>query len=280
MKPRLILVAATAIGLLLVTSSLVVGAHASTNWIGNDNGEFDTCNAYGTCRLNANSVTIDMKLTASMTYSNGGDMSLQYNPDKDISYSYQTKDNNNNPYWFQTGILATLSNNCVVFTYQVYNMNAGGNYVDHWFSNSQNCYTVSGLFTYSSGTGAEWEISEYTDQSGYVDDACFSASGGGSSGGTTGTVCVDPETNLPPNNGYWYWLRSNSCLCGVSGNTPVNFTGASSGTLDIKSGGINEYAKAPPIDVSTAEDGNMDYGCFNGNGTTILSQSFGLSGHC
>ncbi len=278
MKPSMILIAASAMGLLLVSSSFVLGAHASTNWIGNDNGEFDSCNAWGTCRIYNGGVYIEMQLGASMTYSNGGTMSLQYNPDKDISYSYQVKDQFNHPLWFQTAVLAQSSDNCVIFTYQVYNMDSATQ-EDHWFSNSENCYTVSGLFTYGSGTGAVWTAQEYTDSSGYVNDACFTASGGGSGGGSTGTICIDPETNLAPNNGYWLWLRSNACLCGLQGNTPVTFT-AGSGSMYAVPASNYIYAKAPPSHISTGEDGNMDYGCFSGNGTTTLTQSFGLSGHC
>jgi len=272
MRPNTILAAAILMAFLMLSSS-ILDVHA-TAYYGRDNGEFDTCNSWGTCRLTSGAISAAMSLSASMTYSSSGKVSLQYNPDLDISKYEQTQNQYGYYYWFQTGVLSQSSNNCVIFTYQAYvphdsNMTPS----DSWFSNSENCYTVSGLFTYASGTGAEWQIQEATDSNKYVYDVCFDATGGGSSGGTTGSICIDPETNTL-NSGDWYWLRSMLDLAGTGGTNAV-FTGSTAGTFDYVGGG-DIYGKPAPT-ILFGEDGNLYYSCFSGNGTTSMSQSFSLS---
>lgn len=257
----------------IIVSSSLVSAHA-TNYYSNDNGEFDTCNSWGTCRLTNGAISVAMSLTASMTYSNSGKVSLQYNPDLDISKAEQTSDVYGHYYWFQTGVLAQSSNNCVIFTYQAYvPHDSNSSAPDKWYSNGQNCLTVAGLFTYGSGTGAEWQIQEETNATNYIDYVCFDATGGGSSPGTTGNYCIDPQTNTP-NSGNWYWLRSMLDLAGTGGNA-ATFTSNTAGTFDYLGGG-DIFGKSPPT-ILAGEDGNLYYSCFSGNGTTSMSQSFSLS---
>jgi hypothetical protein len=185
--------------------------------------------------------------------------------------------------WFQAGILAKGSNNCIEFTIQIYDSNGntigpGGQVIsdtpEFW---TTSCYTVAGAFLYSDSTdyGAVWYISEATDSSGYVDDVCFYVDGGGYSGyGESGSVCEDPITYYSVDD---YWLRSNLCMCGVSTGS-TTYTGGA-GIIYIDSS-PDMYVKSPPVDISTQENSNMTYGCFSGNGTDEQYQYFGLSDSC
>jgi len=283
--------AASVLGLLLM-SGVFFNIAQATNYVGRYDGEWDTCTTWGTCRMDSGESAINMYVgcdsssCSNLTYSSDSTFtSLQYNPDEDISNSYQIKDSDNYQMWFQTAILAKGSNNCIEFTIQIYD--DGGNTVgdggivlpsgdspEFWTSS---CYTVDGAFLYSDSTynAAVWSDTEYTNSNGYVDDVCFYVDGGGYSGyGDSGTKCEDPITYYSVDD---YWLRSNLCLCGVdSGNT--TFTGGA-GQMYINSD-IDMYTISPPIDPSTKENSNMEYGCFTGNGSNEQYQYFGLSDEC
>ncbi|MDV3277282.1 MAG: hypothetical protein LYZ69_02300 [Nitrososphaerales archaeon] len=207
-------------------------------------------------------------------------MSLQYNPDLDASKQCQTGPWYGGADWFQSGIIAKSSNNCAVFTIEVYNTYWGSTDWS-WYSNSGNCTTVSAMFN----GGAQWYISEHSNAcltncgSGFekIDSVSFYVVGG--SGGGSYYYTENTPTN-------WYWLRSNVCFCGVTdGGTIYNptFTTAS-GTLDYKLGsGIVPGSFGiigPPIDIGTAEDSNMQFGCMSQVSSVYLTQSFDLTGHC
>ena len=291
MRPNFTLLVATLLGLLLSSGVFFNVVHA-TNYVGNDDGEWDTCTTYGTCRLVNGFSNIEMYMgcygtsCSNLTYSsNTTPTSLQYNPDGDISRGYQTTDSSGYPMWFQAAILAQGSNNCIQFTVQIYDTNGdtigpggivlpGSSSPQFW---TTGCYTVAGAFLYSTSTnnGAVWYISESTDSNGYVSDVCFYVIGGGySGGGSTGTVCENPISYYSVHN---YWLRPNLCLCGVN-NGSTNYTGGT-GTIYIASS-TNMYVISPPVDIMTAENSNMEYGCFSGSGTNEPYQNFGLSGAC
>ncbi len=269
MRSSGILVASMAIALLkpIVSSAFVTRAYATTGWVGNDNGEVD-CNSTNSCTPNSNSVKFSTGISTTISYSStDGEVSFQYNPDWDTSKSYQTGAD-----WFQTGIIGDKSSSCAIATVQVYDTSDGSSDWS-WYSNSDSCTTVSDLFTTDSNGEASWGITEDTDSSGYVNEVDFVVIGGTSGGGSY-YVSAYPE-----NGGDWYWLRSNTCWCGVATETATFSAGA--GTIDYTvNTPVDLYAYSPPTQVSTGENSNMDYGCFTGGGTSSMSQSFGLSGHC
>jgi len=137
-----------------------------------------------------------------------------------------------------------------------------------WFYNNGNCVTLNGLFT----NGAGWTISEYTDASGMVDEVLFAIGGGGSNGGSFAYYYYVPTS--------WYWLRSNICWCGVNYGS-ATFSSPTSGEMSYywSDNSTNFGPISPPIDIATAEDSNMQYGCFS-NYQYSMFQSFGLSGEC
>jgi hypothetical protein len=132
--------------------------------------------------------------------------------------------------------------------------------------------------------GASWQMSEHINAcltncgSGFekIDSVSFSVVGG--SGGGSYHVTENTPTN-------WYWLRSNVCFCGVTDNGNVynpTFTTAY-GKLDyiIGSGIWSGFGIiGPPIDIGTAENSNMQYGCMSQPSSGHLTQSFDLTGHC
>jgi hypothetical protein len=279
-RPGFLVIGASLMGFLLVSSAFAAHVNATTNYEGSDDAEFDCTHNYSVdCPIYSGYVIGEAIVSTSVTYSPSKSfVSLQYNPDESISNSYQTKDYQGGRNWFQTGVLGNYTASCVLFTTQIYDLTYGG-LINDWFSNSGNCYSVTGLFHGSSGGDATWEITEYTDSSGYVNEVDYFAEGAGSGYGSY-SATLHPETYFSP-YGDFLWLRSNLCWCGVSGtgNTAnADFT-AGAGYLYAESGGTL-YALNPPIYIETAENSNMEYGCFSGNGTSNMDQSFGLSGIC
>jgi len=208
------------LGLPAVSLAFVPPALAATGYVGNDDAEFgfpSTQCAY----LIGDQMSAQAALSAQMTYtSSNGYVSMQYNPDLDVSKNCQTGPWYGGADWFQTGIIGVSSSNCAIFTTQVYNTLWGT--TDYsWYSNNQNCTTVSAMFN----SRAQWYISEHSNAcltncgSSFekIDAVSFSVVGG--SGGGSYYYTVYPPTN-------WYWLRSNICWCGTGGQS-ATFTSAS-----------------------------------------------------
>jgi hypothetical protein len=305
-------------GLILVSSSFIVSVHASGSYVGNDNEEFDACsNSSGYCALNNVALEAEMQVSDSSTMAwcptdgfpcsdaSSATLSFQYNPDDEISFNHQAKDNlsgagNGYAMWFQTGIITQNSTTghaaCVEFTYQplYYGTHtwssspptspSGGELP--WFWNmisacapngGNNPTYIANLYSSSSGFKATWYIEEATDSHGYINDVCFDATGGGFGGNSTAQVCVNPQ-------GYsmytkdWSLMRSNVCLCsGDSGHTAY-FESGSSGTISYV--GTTIYARSYPTYIATSEDSDIEYGCVSNNGTTDVTQAFSLSAEC
>lgn len=264
--------------LLFVSTSLVMPAVATGN-VGNDDAEFGFPSTPCQNIIGA-SVKAQASLQSNLVYTSGdGQMSLQYNPDLDISKQCQTGPWYGGADWFQTGIIAKRSTNCAVLTIEVYNTFWGSTDWS-WYSNNANCTTVNAMFN----SGALWYISEHTSAcltncgSSFekIDSVSFGVVGG--SGGGSYYYTENTPTS-------WYWLRSSICFCGVTdGGTIYNptFTTAS-GTLDyqIGSGIWSGFGIiGPPIDIATAENSNMQYGCMSQPSSGHLTQSFHLTGHC
>jgi hypothetical protein len=267
MRLSLALFSASMICTLLISSGFLLRADA-TNWVGWDNGEFD-CSNTTTCVPQSSYVYTESVLSSSMTQ-NTSVVSLQYNPDWDTSKNHQTVNSYLHAEWFQSGIIAYTSG-CVKYTYQVYDTVA----LSQDVSVVTSCQSVTGIFTADSSGDATWSIYEDTDSNGFINELDFGVLGGGS-GATSYYYSLYPE-----NVGYWFWLRSNTCLCGAGLIYNVGFL---SGTGTMYQGiGVNYnlYSISPPIDRGTGENSNMQYGCWSGSGTRYMSQSFSYnSGHC
>jgi hypothetical protein len=181
--------------------------------------------------------------------------SLQYNPDYAQSFWYQ-----NSADWFQTGIISD-SNGCAIFTIQVYNLITGLEGYNTYYP-SNGCASVFGILRAEAG----WYIREDMTNN-VITDVYFELWG---FGGYPYSTTIYPLHN-------WIWIRSNMCWCGTDlGSTTFTTAG---GTLYYTS---NQHlvTEDPPVQISTAENSNMQYGCFQNAGTTMMYQSYDLSGHC
>jgi hypothetical protein len=271
-RPIVLLLFASTLAFLLVSSALVIGASAQTAWYSSDNGEFDCSNSTYPCYLSDGYMNVEAYISTKInTYNNGSQFSLQYNPDEDTSVSYQTHDSSGNAQWFQTWILGSGSS-CVIFGMEVYDTSTGAQQPS-WHSNNDSCTDEHGIF-YS---GAYWYISEYTGSGStadYVVEVDYTVQA------TTGSPLGYYTYAVYPQNygtGDFYWLRSNTCWCGTN-NDPmgsVDFT-SGAGTLYSYSGS-NVYSINPPTVVATKEVSDMYYGCWSNSGTTDMSQSFSTS---
>jgi hypothetical protein len=273
------ILAASTIGLLMLSSGIVIHATASPNWQGWDDGEFDCSTTWGDCVGPSSAwFTATATLSSSISYldqSSGNAISIQYNPDAYLSSYDQTEALGGGYHdWFQTGII--LSNSCVQFTVEVYEM--GGGTHTNW---NPGCFTsVSAPFLANSNGDAQYYITEWTASSGYVNEVDFGVVGGGSSGGSA------YDSSYPEGSGDWYWMRSNICLCGVTATGDLQNASFSTGAGSIHiTSGSDVYGITPPYDESptyiyTAEDSNMQYGCWQNSDSTNMHQSFGLGVEC
>jgi hypothetical protein len=230
----IILIGASLIALLLLSSSLVVYVNALTNWEGNDNGEFDCENSYAVCPLDSGYVVGASLLSSSITYAHSSgnvNVTFQYNPDYDLSDSYQTKVlHTDDPMYIQAGIVGNGTNDCIIGGWFISELVEYTN-VKSEESNGNTCSTLTGLFTANSNGASDWGITEYTNSTGYINEVYTSASAGGS----CSSDCSFSWSSNPIAYGYGLlWLRSNLCWCGFSHNTTSFDTGA--GTFEIESG--------------------------------------------
>jgi len=102
--------------LTVVSATLLPSVHAHIHWYGNDNGEWqeDGIPTY---------VNVEAWLNPQGLAFNPpphGEISLQYNPDKDQSIWFQNGPSD----WFQT-VIATNSSGCAHFNIQVWNFISG-----------------------------------------------------------------------------------------------------------------------------------------------------------
>ncbi len=242
------LIIASALGLLIVCMIFFPPARA-TQWVGNDDGEFDV----GVAPSNSY-VFLQESLSTGMSWSSSPPnnvISMQYNPDRGYSWQYQGWEE-----WFQTTTFSD-SNGCISFSIQVYSMWTGG--LDYRVDDpATGCAPVSGVLQ----TSAVWYIQEDMNSVSRISDVYFGLTAGGSRS----------HTFYPPQN--WQWLRSNLCWCGTNGGAT---TFANAGGTSYMGSNLNMWAVAPPIQIATAENSNMPYGQFQGSGTTLMTQSFGWS---
>jgi hypothetical protein len=245
------LITTSLLGLVALSLMTLPPAHAVA-WVGNDDGEFD----WNCCTWPSYVYVLEVfNAPLHWTVSPPGNLvSLQYNPDRDVSWW-----NQNHQQWFQTGIISD-NNGCATFTIQVYDLNNGA-LVWSSFYPGTGCITIGGILT----AQGRWQIDEEMASSHMIDHTTFAVWTGGSS---------LQYTIYPPQN--WVWVRSNICWCGTAGGTTTFDTG---GGNSYMSSNVGLYAAAPPIDLSTAENSNMGYGCMQGFGSG-LQQTFGLNGHC
>ena len=241
----------TSIGVLTVVSAtLLPSVHAHIHWYGNDNGEWqeDWIPTY---------VNVEAWLNPQGLAFNPpphGEISLQYNPDKDQSIWFQNGPSD----WFQT-VIATNSSGCAHFNIQVWNFISGWlGYHTQFPLNT--CVTLPAIMAWDAG----WYINEY-ETNNVITSVFFELWGFG----------FQPYsvTIYPPHN--WIWIRSNICWCGSNDDT-VAFTTAQ-GTLYYLSD-KNLVKEDPPADIGTTEDSNMDYTCFQGAGTMRMSQTYNIIG--
>ena len=148
-------------------------------------------------------------------------------------------------------------------------------------------YPSTGCFTVNGGIlngGASWYINE--NEKAYLmcgPHGCitlwkiyrvdFQVSGGGFNGGIVSDSIYPPLSSPGP----WDWVRSNICWCGENYGTATFSSGSGTSYMGSDQKLVSE---APPIWIGTAENSNMNYGCFQNSGTTLISQAYGLSGHC
>ena len=234
---------------LLVLSLLLLPSAQATQWVGNDDGEFDT-SSLPTYVFVQESFSIGMAWSSS-TLPN--QVSLQYNPDRYRSYWWQAYMD-----WFQA-VIASTPNGCALFTIQVYSLLTGDLDWSQFYPNGGNPpgITVNQILA----NNAIWYIEE--DMSGnYINHVYF---------GLTGYASSMSYTIYPPQN--WVWLRSNICWCGGPNGGYDTFTSAG-GTSYVGSNGY-PIAIPPPTDIATSENSNMPYGQFQGSGTLGMTQSFG-----
>ncbi len=200
-----------------------------------------------------------------------GLVSLQYNPDLFLSSNTQY-----NAEWFQTLIFSN-SGGCASFSIEVFSTITAKLV---WRAD----YPNGGCITVNDGIlnpGASWYINEHEVQvsCGFrclrweITRVDFKISGGGFNGGIA-SDSIFPPTSSP---GPWLWIRSNICWCGTNSGTT---TFSSAGGTSYMGSNVNLFSISPPSIISTLENSNMQYGCFKNSGTTLMSQSYGLSGHC
>ncbi len=273
LRHSLVLVGACAIGLLLVSSAFVAKAMAwpasDGFYYGNGDGEFD-CSSTNDCIITSGDAYISSDLSSNMagTVGSSGEtgydtFTLQYNPDVSESNSYQT-----NADWLQFSIAEDfqVSPPAIIYYFYVANTNTGALVAEKDDSGSGT--QVTGALT----SGAPYNIDEWTDSSGYVDEITWSVNGGGSgAGGTSGSFY--PETY-----GDWYWLRSNPCWCGMN-NLTADFSSGSGTMYAGSSNDLTNYWGSPSY-VGTAESSNMYYGCwseYSSGIATYWDQSFSYS---
>ena len=238
---------------------LIFPVHA-TQWVGNDNGEFESSNGWPTYMAVRADITAQL---SSSTPQNS--ISLQYNPDRDYSFCCQRWGD-----WFQAGIISDLYGNCPSFTLQVYDTfsdPADPNYDFDWRTDfpaaGAPCQQVSGL----TAAGASWYVEEDVGNN-QISQVYFDI---------RGTGCCTMNRILYPQTPFWYWLKSNVCWCGVSGVSTTFTNGYGSLTY---SSDKNFRNIDPPVDLSTTENSNMPYTQFSGVGTTSMSQLFGWPPPC
>jgi hypothetical protein len=243
------------LGMVLVSSSFTVPA-MGTDWIGNDNGEFDT---------NTSGITyafVQASFNTSLSWSNSPPfnvVSLQYNPDYDTSWYNQV-----NRYWFQS-IIYGASNASVLFSVEIYNMTSGNQVNVYRYPSNSAFYSVYG----SLSTDAAWYIQEDTQYGNgqyRISAVDFDVLGNGAY--FSHTFSFTPT---------YIWLRSNWGFLGTNSGT-ATFTSA--GGTGYMGSNIALKAISPAIDISTAEDSNLLYGCFSSSPSILLYQGFGLGGHC
>lgn len=243
---------------IVVLSLLLLPPAQATNWVGNDDGEFDVSS-------NPTYVGLFESFGGNMQWSSSPPnniVSMQYNPDLWTSFWFQYF-----AHWFQT-VIWSDQNGCGGFSIQVYSTTSGSLI---WRAD-QGFNTCSTAFL---ANGATWFIREdmvsSTDRR--INDVFFSIG----SGSTTSSFTLYPSPN------HWVWERSNLCWCGTDRGS-TTFTTAW-GTSNAYSN-VNVNAISPPVTVSTAENSNMPYDGFQGSGTTTMWQHFGWvpppppPGHC
>ena len=159
----------------------------------------------------------------------------------------------------------TNGNGCVILTMEVWNT-TNGQLFHPWFYPTSGCVTEKYILT----NHGSWGITEWVNypNSDNIIEVDFLLSGGNHG-------AYFQYTMTPPTN--WVWLRSNICWCGTGGGN-ATFSSAS-GESSVYSN-LDIYAVNPPIDVLTAENSNMQYGCFTQSGTEVMNQNFGLMGMC
>ncbi len=236
---------------LMVLSLLLISPAHATKWVGNDDGEWQT-NGFPSYVFVQDSFNTNMHWTASppLNY-----VSLQYNPDFWTSFYNQYF-----AHWFQT-IIFSSPNGCASFSIEIYSTISPGLI---WRTDypGQGCLTVNQILA----TNAIWYIQEDVSNN-HITDVQFSVSN---------YPNYMSRTLYPPNNNY-IWLRSNVCWCGTNGGTT---TFDSAGGINYVGSNKNVVPIDPPVTVATAENSNMQYGCWRNPNTLGMYQTFGLNGHC
>ncbi len=250
---------------------------AATAWVGNDDGEFGwyTLPTATGEWYNGIAATISNNLawnnypcTVNNSPSTCNQISLQFNPDLDQSAS---SDNNQ---WFQTGQVSD-SNSCALDTVQVYNTTSGAN-LYYWSYPQTGCVNQPGILNANSNSCgcANWAIDvDMQSNNLAINEVNFEFCGTGC-GGPPGPSTQSWLDSASP----WKWVNSNECWCGVNRGS-VQFT---SGAGDVYADTIccgQLTGLAPPTDIATAENSNMQYGCWSAVGIEIY-QPYGLSGSC
>lgn len=262
MRGRIWTVISSFTSLIAISLLLLPSASASGAWAGNDNGEFQ--NKGGTPNNNGIEAYLGNQ---PLRYHNSppyNTTSLQYNPDYALTFV------NNGGAWEQAGIIGQGDANggnglgCSVFTVQIWDLFFSNDLL--WYQNVPNsgCNSTPLIFTAYSG----WYITEYVS-SNLITSIYFELWPFGGS--------IYSTTIYPPQNQQYLWTRSNVCWCGVGGGS-TTYTIAG-GTIYYTSN-LHFETFSPPTQISTREDSNMEYGCFNNADSTLMYQSYGLSGHC
>jgi len=235
----------------ILSLPLIAPANA-TNWVGNDDGEFDWTSCFN-CPV-PHYVGLQESFNSAMQWSSSPPnnlVSMQYNPDYWTSF-WNGWDGD----WFQT-IIWSDGNGCGAFSIQVYSLSDARLdwRADQGFSVCSSAFLAS---------GAIWNIreDEVYNPNGHISDVAFYIGGGSTSLSYT----------LYPSIQYYNFLRSNLCWCGTDLGT-TTFTsawGQSNAYSDV-----NLYAVNPPSQVSTAENSNMPYSTFSNSPSTTMFQNFG-----
>jgi hypothetical protein len=231
-----------------VAPTIPKAAGATTSYAGNDNAEIATSTSPGY-------VTAEMYITQNLVFSSGSPnvISLQLNPDEAMSILTQQY-----AAVFQPSIIGIVYNGdpCIQFTVQIYGFS-------NWVRTDPGgttCWPTQQAFS----AGAYWQITENM-QSGLITSVHFVVNNG------HGAQLTDTIT--PPSGDKW--IRSSLCLCGAGG-TSAKFTNG--GGMFYYWSNVQLNKAGPPIITTTEESSNVDYGCMSG--TSMISQTFGLSGPC